>query len=204
MEHMTRLDDFVVNTDTEDFLNWSEEGQEYSKAVKALLKEKTFTVFPNVGSEQAAIVMSYLYDNSEKTMRIFSNSFSGAYSNHSIYLRSLDNFLLEKKTIYVLLDNEPSDKSIAFEKILSYINDNPEKGYIKVVDPNYKTILSNKFADNKMLYFAVGDENKYRLEIDNITKESFSSFDHKKVAKQLISIFDVGVQYSHQIQALTN
>ncbi|MDQ6482158.1 hypothetical protein [Dyadobacter sp. LHD-138] len=181
----------------ENLLKWSKKGQQYSAAVQSLLTEKTFTVFPNIGEEQAAIVMSYLFDNCKRSMRILSHSFSGAFSDRSLYITSLQNFLAKDETeIYLLLEENSREKSVAFQIIQDFVSNHPKRGGIKVLNDVAIAATIKNFKNNQLSMFAVGDADMYRFETDNVTRESFSSFDHEKVGSQLVKIFTDGYNLS--------
>ncbi len=153
--------------------------------VDELAKEKRDAVFYHSGAEQAAYVMSKMFDAASKSIKIFNGGFTGEISNNSIYREALRKYLASGGSLQILTNNKEIANSSLFELIRFYKYLSPSK--IEVYITNKKIISATTDAE---IHFMVADEIMYRLEDDVKTFSSESNFNSSDSAQSLVKIFD--------------
>lgn len=168
--------------------------ENYKTYIENLAKSKDGMMFQNSSPEHACIVMTTIFKNSEKDIRIFAGNLNGRVSNNEDknlkkdYIDSLIKFIEEKKgNVKIILDefDEKFLKSELFSKLQLYLFLYPKRVQIKKLNTSI-------FSDNEKekFHFTVGDDYMFRFENDTNSFSALGSFNNKDFSQKLITFFD--------------
>lgn len=161
-------------------------------------------LFYNADRAHNALVMSNILDVS-KEVKMYCGEFSlfrkdfkdkvdkeftleqvEEFSPIRILYQSLSNYLLEKKRIYVIIEDKADSLSNepVFQNIIKpYISKNI---FFYLIDSNYKATY----------HFSVGDKDKYRRELGSESHSAICSMKDSSTAKIMLSQYDILLNYS--------
>ncbi len=170
---------------------------DYCKDISKLADQKIGVSFRNQGNLHAAVVMSTLFLHSKENIRIFAGDFNGRVSGVSIWKKSLlrsfnSNVNLK---IEVVLENKPPVDSTAFHLLNELRLNHPDRVSVALLDKSKARI---EFPD---FHFAVGDDNKFRLETNTSNFKAVCNFDDKSVSNNLIDLFKILKSTSKELEA---
>jgi hypothetical protein len=136
------------------------EHSDYFDYVEALAKAQKDEVFYNSGPIHASIVMSRIFKYAKEELLIFSGGFSGAVSNDTSYLKSLDDFLQKENTkATVLVEDYESYKNSQVYSIFKKYKSS--LGKVDIYQTNFKLIDQ---TTKNQVHFTLGDRRMLRLE----------------------------------------
>ena len=161
---------------------------DYCDEIDTLVSKNIGISFKNTGNLHAAVVMSNIFLNSEKSIKIFAGCFNGEVSGVSIWKKSLE-FSFENSLdlkVDVILEESPKDDSIGFKTIKQLQNLHPERVTVSLLNSN-----SGIFKSKRSFHFTVGDDRMYRFETDTKQFQAVCNFDDPETSKKLINYFDI-------------
>jgi len=156
--------------------------QEYADAMELLSSKHLNMEFNNKDQKHAALVMSSIFHNAKKQVRIFTGSLNGDISNISGYLQSVRVFLDKPETkVEVIFEEKPN---IAFSKCYKLLKESRAAGKditFRILTDSFK----QKVITANLNHFMLGDDNMFRYETDKKQYMAFCNFDDPEMTKVL-------------------
>lgn len=173
----------------EDSSEYEEKLSRYADSVRTLAENSSKLVFGNEDSNHAAIVMENIFRYSNETIRIYANLFNGAVSNNEKYCDALKAFIKQPGSIVkVICENDPNRDSEGFKLLYEY---SKLTGYSnKIIIKKSGGLIAEKLSNSIGKYFTVGDNKRFRLEVNPEKFEAIASFNNEETCNKLIEIFD--------------
>jgi len=163
--------------------NISFDKNEYLNIVETFASQNDKMIFCNEGNEHAAIVLSRIFKYSNNTVRIYASSLSQSIvTNDEDYVNYLDSFIKKGGIVQVLISSLPKTPSKAFKNLLLKSQVYNETVGLRLAESKIK-------LNKKHVNFTVGDNNKFRLEIDPTKRTAYCSFNNTKYCSKLIDLF---------------
>ncbi len=175
-----------------------EQLRRYSSALDNLAKHNSSDIFPNRDHRHASIVLSKILKYSKKDFILFDDDLKGdivKYDEVESFKDSLIGFVSRGGTVKIVLSdrNQNDDKGLTdFIKLIQQLFSG--QVYIKLASSNFKEAMKKIY--NEKINFAIGDKNKFRLElfgdapIDDKTRKANGSFNNEKVVEELAKVFN--------------
>lgn len=157
----------------------------YTRTIENLANTKEKFPFANSGKEHACVVMSNIFRTADSHVRIFAKNLNGTISKGE-YLTQLENYLKKNKSISVLLEENPENRSEAINLIAKYKKDCPDKITISIAD---KDTLGKVRKDMKY-HFTIADDRMFRFETDTENYTAVCDFNDSSSYKMLDTIFN--------------
>ncbi|WP_350456306.1 hypothetical protein [Macellibacteroides fermentans] len=166
----------------------------YINYVIALARGKVNNVFVSSDDEQAITVLSNIFKNADKEVRILAGSLCSKIANDPEYISSLSDFIERNGKVMILLNkfNENEAISSNLYKRLSYYSSIKKNIVLKSTDAH--AYMSND-TYKKEVHFTIADNNAYRIEFDIENKIAECNFNDSVVVEKLKTIYD-GVFFS--------
>jgi len=138
--------------------------------------------YTNSDPDKAAIVFNELFSNSSKELKIYAGSMEGIISSKILYISGLRQFLNKwnVKLKILLEDTTKISQNTEMSKLLKQY-----KKKIEVKKSNIKAL-----RENKEIHFSVGDNIRYRIEVDQENFKAFGSFNDSSEGSALSNFFD--------------
>lgn len=166
---------------------------EYLNIVETFANDNDEIIFCNEGDEHAAIVLSRIFKYSNNSLKIYASSLNQSIvTEDEDYLNYLDSFIKKGGIVQVLIDHIPKKPSKAFKNLLLKSQIYSETVGLRVAQSKIK--LNEKYVN-----FTVGDNNKFRLEIDPLKRTAYCSFNNIKFCTKLIDIFRDNFNIASQV-----
>jgi hypothetical protein len=172
--------------------------EDYKIALEDISKRSIKVPIQNNSPEHASILMKYIFDETNHEIGFYVNKFSGTFSSNSAYLESLSNCLNRNVRVYVLVDNEPNQYSLAYQMIFKHIR---ETGNGKIGKATKKSLeqISVLFENNKSLHFLVSDSKRYRIELNQTTRAAYAHFNDQYMGQILTEALSESLSFSEKI-----
>jgi len=157
----------------------SPELEKYRASVRMMAESKSTLVFPNDGPEHACIVSCELFNTSSKEVNIFTRSMSGVFASKEGYLEAMTSFIDRGGKVNIMV----SDSSILESGNSAFFN------ILQNKYPNYVDLIEiKKCTLDKPLYFMIGDDDKYRIQLDEKYK-ALVCFNDSERTKKLLGFY---------------
>lgn len=169
--------------------------QIYSNAIKGLAESQSPLHFGNRNHKHASVVISTIFDYSEKEIVFYEDDFTGNISkNNNIQCieESLVNFIGRNGKIQFVLRENNNKLSKFGKKVKLYNELLPDSVIVKKASDTFRDYIVEKKGD---IFFIVGDQKMYRVEDNIINEEGFrkgtayGSFNQPDTAKELYDVF---------------
>ena len=168
--------------------------EKYEKKLLKAIKENSSDIFTNADEEHAAIAFSVLFKNTNNSLKIIAESFSGDISNDDKYVEALEQCLNKpglKAEVLVL--KTPNIKSRGYKALLKAkkelrnveIKTASEKSIAAIKQGMTKSLLSFGETHNMSIF----DDKMYRLEYLPSQYTAFLAFNDKTLAKDYTITF---------------
>jgi len=161
---------------------------EYYTSVYILANKELNLEFNNKDSFHASIVMSSIFEKSNKSLQFFSGSFKGDICDQPLYLDALKTALNKDITIDIIFENNPNADSECYKLLKNTIN---SKAKISVSKIDSKYLTNVRDLNIKLHHFLIGDDKMFRYEFDGDSYQAYCNFDDKESVKILQKNFDV-------------
>lgn len=181
--------------------------EKYITYLKKLISEKSSDIFSNGGIEHASILMSFMFSNTQKKIRMYSTKLNPKLTSTQPYLDALKK--VAGNIVGTIDPNDPKypRNPIEFKLLVDQMPDGAdneacniltEKG-VKIVEikDNARQMICNRLSLNPC-NFSVFDDDKFRIEIDPVDYKAIGSFNDRDVAETLIELFDEAYRISEQ------
>ncbi len=170
----------------------------YSKALDNLACNKSKDTFPNKNHKHASVALCKILKYSKNDFIIFDDDLKGDIVNHQevvSFKDSLIEFISRGGKVKIVISDkydDEDDKNLKdFLKLLIEIF--PDNVELKIASTEFKASMRKIY--NEKINFAIGDNNKFRLElfgnnsVDNKTRKAVGSFNNEAVTNKLLSVF---------------
>lgn len=170
----------------------------YTKYVKDLADSKKDELFLNSGEKHAEVVLSQIFQSSEKIVRIFAGNLI-RFGDKSRYINSLMSFLDQDGTELKILLNKYNTNCMDEMKkydlfhILWYYSDKKNKNI--TIKYSNQTVYSN----GNPVHFTTGDDHMFRIETDLEERRAKCNFNSPKVVEKANTLFDNVFQESNDL-----
>jgi hypothetical protein len=166
--------------------------ENYKKSVEILALTESNLVFKNSNQYHANIVLTNIFKNSKKIIRIYDDNLSGDIADlDNQFMTELVEFTKNKDTVLKICIKEHCQINTFQTQIVNLSKSNPNKVYIKIASQEFRDSIANNFDSD--LNFAIGDEKMFRLEYgDTEAKErkAFCSFNNEEYPIKLSRVFN--------------
>lgn len=164
--------------------------EEYKEAVCFFASSHKDFMIKNEGNDCARIILSNIFLNATKTLRIVANNLRNEVVDSKEYQDGLDSFLSRDGSVLKIIINELPDNVTEDSNANIYrrLSRNPayQTGRIQI-----KTSGKNLFfLKDKPIHFCVADSIMYRVEDDIVKRMAICNFGDSKLAERLESAFD--------------
>lgn len=170
----------------------------YSSDLENLAKHNSSDIFPNKDHKHASIVLSKILQHSKNDFILFDDDLKGDIVKHNeveSFKDSLSSFVNRGGNLkFAISDRNPND-DVGLTSFLETIQELfPKHVSIKLATPKFKNAMKEIY--NEKINFAIGDKNKFRLElfgntsVDSKTREAKGSFNNEKVVDELLKVFN--------------
>ncbi|MFI3262018.1 MAG: hypothetical protein R3Y26_03810 [Rikenellaceae bacterium] len=159
----------------------------YKDYLERLLESDSDDVFMNSGVEHVNVLLSTLFDNTHKTVRMFSNGLElKGVCGKEEYEKSLKCLIGsdDLEFVKVMLVSQPNDDNRIYKLLKE-----SDKVEIKIITPEVQKYLSSNLK-YKECNFSVYDDKMFRLEYEPLEYKAAGSFNFPKMANALSGIFD--------------
>ncbi len=160
---------------------------EYKNYLKSLLESGSEDVFMNSGVGHANVLLSTLFDNTQKNIRIFSNGLDEkGVCGEEEYKKSLISLAKSARleSMKIMLRSQPTKENELYKQLCS-----EEKVEIKVIDSTTEEEMLDKLNCEEC-NFSVYDNKMFRLEYEPDEYKAAGSFNFPSMAEKLSEIFD--------------
>tara|TARA_R110002050_G_scaffold4573_5_gene22187 strand:- start:1952 stop:2527 length:576 start_codon:yes stop_codon:yes gene_type:complete len=171
---------------------------EYSNALDNLARIKSTDIFPNKNHQHAAIVLSKMLKYSKNSFVLFDDDLKGDIVKHDeieSFRDSVIDFISRGGNLKVVISDKSPDDDPSLKNFLNLlIKVFPNQVELKLATSEFKSSMRKIF--NEKINFAIGDNNKYRLELfgnnatDSRTRAARGSFNNKEVSSKLLEAFN--------------
>jgi hypothetical protein len=162
---------------------------EYKEYIRSLASQDKNVVFFNSGPEQAAFVLSTMFEHAKNDVKIYAGNFAGNISSQKNYKDGLQKFLRTGGRLRILLQQDkfgsPSKEPEIFELLRFFSVIKPEQISIKM-----HPFRVTRGEGTPEMHFAVADDKMYRLEEDIEKFRAVCNFNDKEVVQKLSKLFD--------------
>ena len=163
--------------------------EDYKKYLVGLLETKSPDIIFNGKVEYAAVLMSSLFESSNKEILMYSTGLKPNLTEKDDYLISFKKYIEKDGKLKLLVQTtEYAEKSKAF----SFLLDRQKKGNrnieIKIIDPDYKKEMLKELNSDDC-NFSVFDDKMLRFEYVPDEYKAFASFNDPVMAKRLSEVF---------------
>jgi hypothetical protein len=165
----------------------------YRESIIEWAKERKPIVFPNKGSQHAAIVIGQIFNEAKDIVRIYAKNMNGDISEFQDYRFGIENFLnCNTNRLKVLLDEKPNPESSTLMFILNKAKQENNNISVKFASSEFRGKLEAiRKNSNDKLHFTIGDNSMVRIETNDETHEAkFCSFNKPSTAQPLAEFFD--------------
>jgi len=170
--------------------------KKYMEAINALAQSGSDLFFNTSGINHAAIVMSSIFENSENSVKIFSGTLSGMFSQHQDYLSALESFIASGKKLEILLAKPLIEKNTTVSKILSgSITNKNHNIFIKKISEQGLQFLRHEIGEYN---FTVGDDRMYRIETDVSSRKTEGCYNDRDTSNKLSDVFNKCFQLAEE------
>lgn len=179
--------------------NTSEKLRAYAEALDTLAKTKSKDIFPNKNHQHAVIAISTILKYSRHTFILFDDNLSGDISKYDEVISFQDSiieFISRGGIIKIVIKDKYEEEKIS-TKLLNFlkliIEIFPKQVELKLASKKFNESMKSLF--NVDVNFAVGDKNKYRLELkgnseEHSKREATGSFNNEEQAMEIINAFE--------------
>lgn len=166
----------------------------YINYVIALARGKDNSVFLSNDDAQAITVLSNIFKNADKEVRILAGSLCSKIANDPEYISSLSDFIERNGKVMILLNKFNENEAVLCNlyKRLSYYSSIKKTIIVKSTDGH---AYMSTDTDKKEVHFTIADNNAYRIEFDIENKIAECNFNDTEVVENLKKIYD-GVFFS--------
>lgn len=149
-------------------------------------------ILPNSGKEHAALMFSKMFTETKESLSMVVGNFCGMVSDNQKYLDSLKKFLCTKGVkCQILMLETPKFDSKALELLKEYQQASPENVKLRISSELTHDIAKTFFENgDKIVHWAVFDNDKFRLETSIETFSAIGGFHHPKYATLLQHAFN--------------
>ena len=167
----------------------------YRAAVEDYARDGVDYLFHNKGDEHALIILSNLFKNAKKQIRIAANKLcNDSVVNTKDYLDSMKVFLDRGNTkLSILVTEKPSIEDInscetenCFYRML-FTHPAYAEGRIHIKEAGGQSFRD---ATEEKINFCTGDDKMFRLENNIMERTAVANFNDKSVTRKLIEAFD--------------
>ena len=168
----------------------------YRAAVEEYARKRVDYLFHNRGAEHALIILSNLFENANKCIRIAAQKLcDNSVVNTQTYVESMKHFLdRENTTLNMLIVDVPSleevnscDRSNCFYWML-YNHPAYKEGRIQLRQGNGRAFKDSKSGN--FINFCTGDDRMFRLENNVEARTAIANFNDCAYTNELITAFD--------------
>lgn len=171
------------------------EMDQYRMAVKEYASKNINYLFHNKGDEHALIILTNLFVNAKKHIRIAANKlYNDEVVNRKEYIESMKSFLDKNDTrLSILITKKPTKEEIAScpkENTFYWMLFNHpaySQGRIEIKEGLGKSFRDK---DGSMINFCTGDDRMYRLETAVIERKAIANFGDPIMTEKLINVYD--------------
>lgn len=170
----------------------------YASTLENLARHNCSDTFPNKNHEHASIVLSKILKYSKKDFILFDDDLKGDIVKHDevvSFKDSLISFVTRGGNLKIAISDRNPDDDVKLTSLLKKIQElYPKRVSIKLATSEFKNAMKEIY--NEKINFAIGDKNKFRLElfgntsVDNKTREAKGSFNNEKVVDELLKVFN--------------
>lgn len=162
---------------------------EYKDYIRSLASQDKNVVFFNSGPEQAAFVLSTMFEHAKNDVKIYAGNFAGNISSQKNYKEGLQKYLRTGGKLRILLQQDKIDPAAKEPDIFELLR------FFSVIKPDQISIKKHSFRVTKgegtpEMHFAVADDKMYRLEEDIEKFKAVCNFNDKEVVSKLSKLFD--------------
>lgn len=185
---INEFDEFNAMPDNED----KNDLKDYCADIQSMVDQKIGVVFRNKGKLHAAVVMSNIFASSEKNIKIFAGDLNGDVSGVSIWRKSIIHSFENNPELKIeaVFENIPKFDSIGYTTLRELRDKFPERVELR----KFNEISVGFFKENlfgEVFHFAIGDDNKYRIETNTSNYTAVCNFDNKGTSSKLNSLFNI-------------
>lgn len=170
----------------------------YSSDLENLAKHNSSDIFPNRDHKHASIVLSKILQHSKNDFILFDDDLKGDIVKHDeveSFKDSLISFVNRGGNLKFALSDRNLNNDEGLTSFLETIQELfPKQVSIKLATPKFKNAMKEIY--NEKINFAIGDKNKFRLElfgnssVDNKTRKANGSFNNEKVVYEILKNFN--------------
>jgi len=175
-----------------------EQLKRYSALLDNLARHNSSDTFPNKDHKHASIALSKILKYSKKDFILFDDDLKGDIVNNDAvesFKDSLLDFISRDGKVKIVLSDKNQNDDRELVSFIEIIQDfYPKQVQVKLAAPEFKSAMKEIYKEK--INFAIGDQNKYRLEkfgekpVDNKTREANGSFNNQSVVEQLLNVFN--------------
>ena len=178
--------------------NELEKLKEYSKALDNLAKNSSKDKFPNKDHKHAAIALSKVLKYSNESFILFDDNLNGdvvKFNEVESFKKSLLDFISRNGKVKIVISDKNKKDNFELKLFLEVVSElYPNLVFIKIASKKFKSEMRKIY--NEKINFAIGDDNKYRLEkfgenhVDDKTRSAEGSFNNYDVVEELKNVFE--------------
>jgi len=161
--------------------------------------EKHSYIFDNPHAPKASEVFQAMMRHS-KELKVYFKDFSGSISKHGNFIKTLEQFLSsDENKLQILVDDTSKKESRLYNFLIGYLRKGEKSNLeIREAHENFKNLM---VKDDGLRYFAVADEEKYRVESDNEHHIAVCDFYDPTQGATLSGLFDTYYSRSKPVSA---
>ena len=172
--------------------------KEYSEDLDNLARSKSTDTFPNKDHQHASIAISKILKYSKDSFVLFDDDLKGDVVNNDAivsFRNSIIEFISRGGNVKIVISDKNDTDDIELRLFLEVLVEVfPEQVELKIATRQFKESMRSIFGEK--INFAVGDNNKYRLELfgetplDLKTRKAKGSFNDEEIVSELLSVFN--------------
>lgn len=172
--------------------------KEYSEDLDSLARNKNTDTFPNKDHEHASIAISKILKYSKSSFILFDDDLRGDVLNNDVvvsFRNSIIEFISRGGSVKIVISDKNDTDDIKLKLFLEVLVELfPKQVELKIATKEFKQSMKSIFDEK--INFAIGDNNKYRLEMfgENPlglkTRKAKGSFNDEKLVSKLLDVFN--------------
>lgn len=175
----------LKNLDSKDYL---QSIQEYYDSICYLSENHLSLEFNNKDMYHGTLVMTQLFKNAKKSIKIFAGDYNGDISDNDIYINSLRDALNNTSINTTVIFEKDPKKSKGFQLLSEFNSKKSGNLTVLLLKHDYKQKLERDFG--KIEHFTLVDDISFRYETDTIEYRAFCNFDDKVNSEILAKNFE--------------
>jgi len=172
--------------------------KEYSEDLDNLARSESTDTFPNKNHQHASIAISKILKYSKKSFVLFDDDLQGDVVNNEAVVSFRDSiieFISRGGNVKIVISDKNDIDDVKLRVFLEVLVELfPEQVELKIATSKFKKSMKSIYGEK--INFAIGDNNKYRLEMfgenptDLKTRKAKGSFNDEKLVYELLNTFN--------------